>query len=190
MGQVLEFIGFVPLQIFGEKKGCTGLCGQPISLYTLLSVYGAKPPLSRGHRPFSWTSQPRRSPSRGHGASTVAPRRGAWDLIDGELCATTVMHCAQLQRLHQSLCRRRTATLRWIATARGGLIQAIRRNGDVPKQPLSRTYGTGGGPGGIAFSDSAPGGFRFLSPCRKEQRDSNEQIGNAFISRANGGVSR
>ena len=37
-------------------------------------------------------------------------------------------------------------------------------------QPHFKAYGTGGGPGVIAFSDSAPGGFRFLSPCRKEQR--------------------
>ena len=57
-------------------------------------------------------------------------------------------------------------------------------------QPHSNAYGTGGGPGGIAYSDSAPGGFRFLSPCRKEQRDSCEQIGNVHISKVNGGVSR
>ena len=158
MGQVLEFIGFVPLQIFGEEKGCTGLCGQPISLYTLLSVYGAKWSLSRGGfhpfswtgglRPISWTSQPRRSPSGGHGASTVAPRRGAWDLIDGELCATTVMHCAQLQRLHQSLHRRRTSTLRWIASAFRREFKAILSNRRRPKaaafQRLWYRWGSGG----------------------------------------------
>ena len=47
-------------------------------------------------------------------------------------------------------------------------------------QPHSQTYGTGGGPGGIAFSDSAPGGFRFLSPCRKEQRMDIKYPGNVF----------
>ena len=130
------------------------------------------------------------SPGRGHGASTVAPRRGAWDLIDGELCATTVMHCAQLQRLHQSLCRRRTATLRWIATARGGFIQAIRRNGDVPKQPHSDQYATTRGSGGKISYIFPPGGFRFLSPCRKEQRDSNELLGNVLISIMSGSVIR
>ena len=57
-------------------------------------------------------------------------------------------------------------------------------------QPHSIAYGTGGGPGGIAFSDSAPGGFRFLSPCRKEQRDFNELFENALISRQNGTVTR
>ena len=57
-------------------------------------------------------------------------------------------------------------------------------------QPHSNAYGTGGGPGGIAFSDSAPGGFRFLSPCRKEQRDFNELFENALISRLNGTVTR
>ena len=41
---------------------------------------------------------------------------------------------------------------------------------------------TDGGPGGIACSDSAPGGFRFLSPRRKEQRYTKEQIGNVHIS--------
>ena len=52
----------------------------------------------------------------------------------------------------------------------------IQSNPEQPEtssmQPHSIASGTGGGPGGIAFSDSAPGGFRFLSPCRKEQRDS------------------
>ena len=45
-------------------------------------------------------------------------------------------------------------------------------------QPHSQAYGSDGGPGGIAFSDSAPGGFRFLSPCRKEQRDYIKLFGN------------
>ena len=44
-------------------------------------------------------------------------------------------------------------------------------------QPHTQAYGTGGGPGGIAFSDSAPGGFRFLSPCRKEQRNKKDLFG-------------
>ena len=71
-------------------------------------------------------------------------------------------------------------------------------------QPHSNASGTDGGPGGIAFSDSAPGGFRFLSPCRKEQRDSykllgnghnprvrrGNQHGNVLISRLNGTVTR
>ena len=58
----------------------------------------------------------------------------------------------------------------------GGLPPHVSTSGNPPHletprmQPLTRTHGTGGGPGGIAFSDSAPGGFRFLSPCRKEQR--------------------
>ena len=38
-----------------------------------------------GLRPFSWTSQPRCSPSRGHGAKTVAPRRRARGTVDSEL---------------------------------------------------------------------------------------------------------
>ena len=57
-------------------------------------------------------------------------------------------------------------------------------------QPHSNSYGTGGGPGGIAFSDSAPGGFRFLSPRRKEQRDSKAHYGNVHISILNGSVPR
>ena len=57
-------------------------------------------------------------------------------------------------------------------------------------QPHSIASGTGGGPGGIAFSDSAPGGFRFLSPCRKEQRDSNELLGNVLISIMSGSIPR
>ena len=57
-------------------------------------------------------------------------------------------------------------------------------------QPHSMASGTDGGPGGIAFSDSAPGGFRFLSPCRKEQRDSNAQHGYVRISIMCGAVTR
>ena len=52
-------------------------------------------------------------------------------------------------------------------------------------QPHSIAYGTGGGPGGIAFSDSAPGGFRFLSPCRKEQRNYTKQHGKVHCSMQN-----
>ena len=70
----------------------------------------------------------------------------------------------------------------------------IQSNPEQPEtshmQPHSQTYGTGGGPGGIAFSDSAPGGFRFLSPCRKEQRDSNAQHGYVRISIMCGSVTR
>ena len=57
-------------------------------------------------------------------------------------------------------------------------------------QPHSIASGADGGPGGIAFSDSAPGGFRFLSPCRKEQRDTIEQHENVLISRPRGTVTR
>ena len=57
-------------------------------------------------------------------------------------------------------------------------------------QPHSNAYGTGGGPGGIAFSDSAPGGFRFLSPCRKEQRDWYNQYGSVHNFMLNGTVTR
>ena len=57
-------------------------------------------------------------------------------------------------------------------------------------QPHSQAYGTGGGPGGIARSDSAPGGFRFLSPRRKEQRDSYKPLGNVHISILYGTVTR
>ena len=129
------------------------------------------------------------SPSGGHGANTIAPRRGACSVIDGEPRSISVVHCAQHGRLHQSLRRWRTSTMRRIATPRFYIRQSS-ASGDVPKQPLSRTYGTGGGPGGIAFSDSAPGGFRFLSPCRKEQRHSKELLGNVYNSIMYGTVTR
>ena len=99
------------------------------------------------------------------------------------------MYRAQLQRLHQSLCRWRTSTMGRIASSRFYIRQSS-PSGDVPKQPHSNAYGTGGGPGGIAFSDSAPGGFRFLSPCRKEQRHSKELLGNVYNFMLNGTVTR
>ena len=76
----------------------------------------------------------------------------------------------------------------------GGLPPHVSISGNPPHpetshmQPHSNAYGTDGGPGGIAFSDSAPGGFRFLSPCRKEQRDIKESQGkghNSMVYRDN-----
>ena len=55
----------------------------PVSQGTLVGsgsstlFLGVFDPFLGGLRPFSWTGQPRCSPSGGHGASTVAPRRGA-----------------------------------------------------------------------------------------------------------------
>ena len=126
--------------------------------------------------------------------------------------------CAQRQRLHQSLCRWRTSTLRWIATARGGYHQAIRRNGDVKNaaafpnvwygwgsggnrsghcvvaQPYLRrdpcSESSGAGLSKKRVEDPAPGGFRFLSPCRKEQRDLMRWHGYVHNSRLNGTVIR
>ena len=74
---------------------------------------------------------------------------------------------AHLQRLHQSLHRRRTSTLRGIASARRRKIRAILSNGDVHDAAAYRASMVPTGSGGIAFS-ILPGGFRFLSPRRKE----------------------
>ena len=95
---------------------------------------------------------------------------------------------ALLQRLHQSLHRRRTSTLRRIATSRF-LYQAIRRNGDVPYAAAYRTSMVPTGSGGIAFS-ILPGGFRFLSPRRKEHVTEPYSYGNVHNSILNGSVSR
>ena len=123
-----------------------------------------------GLRPFSWTGQPRCSPSRGHGANTVAPRRRARGTVDSEL----------------SQLRSRTATnssgctsasengVRRLCDGLLPLKAEIQSNPEQPETSQSSRISTRMVPmgvrGGIAFSDSAPGGFRFLSPCRKEQR--------------------
>ena len=57
-------------------------------------------------------------------------------------------------RLHHGLHQRRTSTLRWIVTARGGMIQAIRRNGDVLDAAAYRASMVRAGSGGIALFDS------------------------------------
>ena len=49
-------------------------------------------------------------------------------------------------------------------------------------QPHSDQHATARGSGGKISFIFPPGGFRFLSPCRKEQRDSNELLGDVLIS--------
>ena len=88
---------------------------------------------------------------------------------------------AHLQRLHRGLHRRRTSTLRRIASARGRKINAILSNGDVPYAAAYRASMVPTGSGGIAFS-ILPGGFRFLSPRRKEQPNYTGLYGNMHTS--------
>ena len=87
------------------------------------------------------------------------------------------MHCAQLQRLHQSLHRRRTSTLRRIATSR-----FISSNPPQRRRPicsrLPRKYGTRGVRGKIQFifPRAAFGSFRrdernnVTEPCSMKER--------------------
>ena len=67
--------------------------------------------------------------------------------------------------------------------------QAIRRNGDVHDAAAYRISMVPMGSGGIAFS-IPPGGFRFLSPRRKEQRDCIGLHGNVHYSIQLGAVFR
>jgi len=70
-------------------------------------------------------------------------------------------------RLHQSLCKWRTSTLRRIATARGGFIQAILSNGDVHDAAAYRAPLVRAGSGGIeAFTVSRPDRIRAVTPYR------------------------
>ena len=81
--------------------------------------------------------------------------------------------------------------MRWIASAFRRKFKAILSN---RRRPVCSRFPTPmvqvGVRGGIAFSDSAPGGFRFLSPRRKEQRDSNKLFGNVRISILRDSVTR
>ena len=136
------------------------------------------------------TPYPQGSRGGGIAPSKVAPRRETRGRTDGELGRLRYSIA-----LNMGGCTKSYADgVRRLCDGLLPLKAEIQSNPEQPEtsimQPHSNASGTDGGPGGIAFSDSAPGGFRFLSPCRKEQRDSNEQLENVHDSIVNGAVTR
>jgi len=103
--------------------------------------------------------------------------------------ANKLVATAQLQRLHQSLHRRRTSTLRRIASARRRKIRAILSNGDVHDAAAYRASMVPTGSGGKSNLFSS-GRLSVPFAATKGTRNCTELFGNVHTSMLCGSVTR